>query len=60
MWMISLADPLGYVDSTQEVEWNSLHAVISITEFAILYKNPPFYEVKKIFQKGFVYAGISK
>ena len=44
-----LDDPLGYVGSTQEVEWNSLHAVISITEFAILCKNPPFYEVKKIF-----------
>jgi hypothetical protein len=47
-----LAGPLEYVDSTQEVEWNSFYAQKSfITEFAILCKNPPFYEVKKIFQK---------
>ena len=49
-----LAGSLGYVDSTQEVEWNSLHAqkkAIFITEFALLCKNPPPYEVKKIFRK---------
>ena len=36
------AGPFGYVDSTQEVEWNSIHAQKIITEFALLCKNPPF------------------
>jgi hypothetical protein len=34
--------------------------VIFITEFVILCKNPPFCEVKKIFEKGFVHGRISK
>jgi hypothetical protein len=34
--------------------------VIFITEFALLCRNPPYYEVKKIFQKGFAHGGISK
>ena len=33
--------------------------VISITEFALLCKNPPFYEVKKKSEKGFAHGGIS-
>ena len=45
------AGPFGYVDSTQEVEWNSIHAQKIITEFALLCKNPPLYEVKKKNQK---------
>jgi hypothetical protein len=60
-----LAGPLEYVDSIQKVEWNYLHAqkryIIFITEFALLYKNPPFYEKKRrVSEKGFAHGGISK
>ena len=39
-----LTGPLGYFDSTKEKK-----EVVFITEFAILSKNPPLYEVKMIF-----------
>jgi hypothetical protein len=34
--------------------------VIFITEFALLCKNQPFYEVKRFSKKGFPHGGISK
>ena len=43
-----LAGPLGYVDSTQEVEWNSFHSqkkkILLNLQFCV-----PFYEVKIFF-----------
>ena len=42
------AGPLGYVDNMHEVD-PCAKEVIFIPEFALLCKNPPFFEVKKIF-----------
>ena len=46
-----LAGPLGYVDSTQEVECNSLHSLKNAFLLLNLQFCVPFYEVKRFSEK---------
>ena len=54
---------LSYVDMPQEFFWEispCAHHVIFITEFVLLIKIPPFYEVNLFNRKRQVHGGISK